>query len=114
MASRKQKHALAVAKHEAFMEEMRVSGLKAQEVDRKRREAKVAKAEQERLDRILEQENRRRSRKNAKAVHKIHKETTVEQVRNLAMAMSSFSDEEMDRFREDRLREIMETHAGSL
>ena len=50
MATKKQKRAAAEAKHVAFMEEMRRSGLEAQRQDRERREAEARKAWQDQHD----------------------------------------------------------------
>ena len=44
MATKKQKRAAAEAKHERMMEELRRSGLAAQQKDREIREAKLARA----------------------------------------------------------------------
>jgi hypothetical protein len=73
MATRKQKHAAAVAKHEQRMEELRLSGLKALEHERARRQRLAEKAERERLDRILEEENQKISKRHAKQLQKVHK-----------------------------------------
>lgn len=50
MATKKQKHEAALAKHRQEMEELRLSGLEAQRKDRERRAQKAAqKAEEEKV-----------------------------------------------------------------
>jgi hypothetical protein len=49
MATKKQKRERALAKHEAFMEERRLSGLEAQRKDREYRERKAARYAEEAL-----------------------------------------------------------------
>ncbi len=72
MATRKQKHAAAMEKRERFMAELKRTGLAAQAKDIARREAKKAKEEQERLDKILEAEAKRISDHRARNFSRIH------------------------------------------
>lgn len=46
MATRKQKHAAAVAKHNSFMEDLRLSGLIAQRQDREQRTKELLEAQE--------------------------------------------------------------------
>jgi adenosylmethionine-8-amino-7-oxononanoate aminotransferase len=61
MATKKQKHAAAVAKRTQFLEEVRQTGLMAQAEDRRRREARQKRAEAEAPKRMTQEEVRKLS-----------------------------------------------------
>lgn len=61
MATKKQKRAAALVKHEKFMAEYRRQGLEALEADRARRAQRVLDEAKDKNERVMEELQRRRS-----------------------------------------------------
>lgn len=95
MATKKQKHAQALAKRQALEEELRQSGLRAQEADRARREAEARKVWQDQHDKkhfkfidecpiCTDIKKDMRSEKNKAAIAKMPKPATRREQQELA------------------------------